>query len=62
MFYDRFAPESHEDSLTRGKTAREAAEIRDRLAREEQAEIDRIAEREAELAMAEDDGSQWRAA
>jgi len=49
MNADRFAPESHEDFLCRGKTAREAAEIRERLAREDQ-----IAEQLAEQAMAED--------
>lgn len=32
---DRFAPESYEDFLCRGKTSRECAEIRDRLNRAE---------------------------
>ena len=54
MSADRFASEGYEDFLCKGKTAQECALIRERLAREEQREQDRIAEREAERAMAED--------
>ena len=59
--YDRFAPESYEDFLCHGKTARECAEIRERLRIDEQAaeaaqqRIDEImAEEKIDLALAAD--------
>ena len=50
MSFDRFQNDSREDRLMRDKSARECAEIRDQLAREEKED----AEMETERAMAED--------
>ena len=50
---DRFAPESYEDFLSRGKTARERLAIEARIASEEREDQERQAQIEADRAMAE---------